>query len=98
MLGTLAVAAIPAAVLASRYVPSIPLLRALYAGVPSALVLALLARAAARRAGRAIGLTLGRSSGARAARAGRFLAYLGLYVGVMGAIALGSYAVLRLYS
>jgi hypothetical protein len=94
----LAVLAIPAGVVASRYVPSIRLLQGLYAAVPAALLLGLLARAASRRGRRALELTLGRSGGARAALTGRVLAFLGLYVGAMGAIALGSYAVLRLYS
>ena len=94
----LAVLAIPAGVAASRYVPSIRLLQGLYATVPAALLLGLSARAASRRARRAIELTLGRSGGSRAALTGRVLALVGLYVGAMGAIALGSYAVLRLYS
>jgi hypothetical protein len=98
VLGGLAVAAIPAVVAASRWVPSLPLLRALYVGVPAALLLGLLARGAARRARRALELTLGRCGGGGAARAGRVLAFLGLYVGAMGAIALGSYTFLRLYS
>ncbi len=98
MLGALAVAAIPASIAASRYVPSIRLLQGLYAGVPAALLLGLLARTASGRAARAIRLTFGRSGGARSARAGRILAFVGLYAGAMGAVALGSYALLRLYS
>jgi hypothetical protein len=98
VLGALAVAAIPCAVSASRWAPSVPLLRGLYGGVPAALLLGLLSRAAATRARRAIELSLGRSGGARAARWGKRLAFLGLYVGAMGAIALGSYTILRLYS
>jgi hypothetical protein len=96
--GLLAVAAIPGAVGASRYLPAVPLLRALYAGVPAALLLAVLAVGAARRARRALTLSLGRAGGERAARIGRRLAFVGLYVGAMGLIALGSYTVLRLYS
>ena len=96
-LGALAVAALPAAVAASRYVPSVKLLEGLYAAVPAALLLGLLAVWAARRGRRASVLSLGRR-GAKAARWGRGLAYLGLYVGAAGAIALGSFALLRLYS
>jgi hypothetical protein len=92
------VAAIPAAIAASRWVPAVPLLRGLYVGIPLALVLGLLARAAARRARRTLELTLGRAGGERATRWGRGLAFLGLYAGLMGAIALASYTVLRLYS
>jgi hypothetical protein len=94
----LAVVAIPGAVGASWYIPSVPLLRALYAGVPVALLLGLLAVGSARRARRALTLSLGRSGGERGARLGRALAFAGLYVGAMGVIALGSYTVLRLYS
>jgi hypothetical protein len=94
----LAVAAIPAAVAASRWIPAVPLLRGLYAGVPAALLLGLLARVAASRARRALETSLGRAGGARAIRWGRALAFLALYVGLMGAVALGSYTVLRLYS
>ena len=97
-LGALAVAAVPAAVAASRYLPSVSLLQGLYVGVPAAVVLGLLAVGAGRKARRALALTLGRCGGAGAARTGRILAFLGLYVGAMGAIALGSYTVLRLYS
>jgi hypothetical protein len=97
-LGALAVAAVPAAVAASRYLPQVKLLQGLYAAVPAALLLGLLAVWAARRARRASVLSLGRRGGARAARWGRALAYVGLYVGLAGAVALGSYTVLRLYS
>jgi hypothetical protein len=98
VLGGLAVAAIPGVVAASRWVPSVPLLRGLYAGVPAALLCGLLARGAARRARRALELSLGRCGGGRAARTGRVLAFLGVYVGAMGVIALASYTFLRLYS
>jgi hypothetical protein len=98
VLGALALAAVPAGVAASRYVPSVPLLRGLYGGVPAALLLGLLAIAAARRARSRLGLSLGRAPGAKAARWGRRLAFAGLYVGTMGALALASYTVLRLYS
>jgi hypothetical protein len=96
--GLLAVASIPAAVAASRYVPSVRLLDGLYVGVPAAIVLGLVSVGAARRARRRHVLSLGRLRGERTARWGRRLAFLGLYVGAAGAIALGSYAVLRLYS
>ena len=36
--------------------------------------------------------------GERATRWGRLLAFAGLYVGAMGALAVASYTVLRLYS
>jgi hypothetical protein len=92
------VLAIPAAVGAARYVDKVSLLRGLYGGVPLAIVLGLLAVGAARRARRTSTLSLGRAGGEGAARLGRGLAFVGLYVGAMGAIAIGSYTVLRLYS
>ena len=97
-LGALALLAVPAGVAASRYVPSVPLLRGLYGGVPAAFLLGALAIAAARRARRTLTLSLGRARGERAARWGRLLAFAGLYVGAMGALAVASYTVLRLYS
>jgi hypothetical protein len=97
-LGLLAVAALPGAVAGSRYLPRVKLLEGLYVAVPATILLGLLAVWAARRARRASVLSLGRRGGEKAARWGRRLAYLGLYVGTAGAIALGSFAVLRLYS
>jgi hypothetical protein len=96
--GALAVAAIPAGIAASEYVPSVRLLEGLYAAVPAAILLGLVAVGAAHRGRDTIERTLGRAGGGRAARAGRALALVGLYLGTMGAIALGSYAVLRFYS
>ena len=94
----LAVAAIPLGIAASRYIGVVQLLQGLYAGVPAALLLGLLAVLSARRGRQAIARTLGRARGARAARIGHALALLGVYVGLMGALALISYTVLRLYS
>jgi hypothetical protein len=96
--GVLGVAALPASVAASRYVPSVRLLDALYAGVPAAIVLGLLAVAAARRARRRHVLSLGRTRGEAVARAGRILALLGVYIGCTGGLALAFYGVLRAYS
>jgi hypothetical protein len=98
ILGLLALAAIPAAVGVSRYGPSVPLLRGLYAGVPAAFALGLLAVLSARHARRRLLRSLGRAGGARAAAVGRALALAGLYLGCIGAIALLVYTVLRLYS
>jgi hypothetical protein len=98
VLGVVGVLAIPAAVAASRYLPAVRLLEALYWGVPAALLLGLSGGSAARRARRRLVLSLGRSGGERAARAGAILALLGLYVGCTGALALAFYGVLRAYS
>ena len=96
--GLLGVAAIPGAVAASRYLPDVRLLEALYGAVPAAFLLGLVAVAAGRRARRRQLLSLGPVAGERAARAGRLLALLGLYLGCTGALALAFYAVLRAYS
>ena len=98
VLGLAAVLVVPLAVAASRYVPSVRLLDAVEGSVPAALLLGVLTIVAGRRARRALALTLGRCGGTGAARTGRALGLLGLYVGCTGAIALGFYAVLRLYS
>ncbi len=96
--GLLGTAALPAAVGVARLLPSVRLLEALYAGVGAALLLGLVALAASRRARRRQVLSLGRAGGGRVARIGRWLALLGLYLGCTGGLALGFYAVLRLYS
>lgn len=98
VLGLLAAAAIPAGIGASRYVPRLHLLDSVVGSVPAALVLGLLAILAARRARLALTLTLGRCGGARAARTGRALAFIGLYLACTGGIALGFYALLDAYS
>ena len=98
VLGVLSLAAVPAAILASRFVPSVELLESLYVAVPAGIVLGLLAMLLARRARRTFELRLGRSRGGRSARVGRWLALAGMYVAFAGAVALGTYAVLRGYS
>jgi hypothetical protein len=69
------------------------LLHALYGGVPAAFVLGLIALAASRRA-RLAQLRHVEPRGRGTARLGRALAWLGLYAGVTGGIALGVYGVL----
>jgi hypothetical protein len=91
VLGALSVLAIPVAVVASRWVDGVTLLRSLYIGVPVAAVLGLLAVAAARRA---------RFARARSVRpdGGRFptfLAWTGLYLAIVGGLALAVYGALR---
>ncbi len=96
LLGTLAVLAIPAGVVASRYVNGIPLLDAVYVAVPAAAVLALGAVGASRRARFALSRSVRPDRGARLVRTGRMLAWAGVYVAVTGALALGVLGVLRL--
>jgi hypothetical protein len=94
LFGALAVIAIPAAVAAARFLSGIALLRALYIGVPVAAGLGVLAVAASRRARLALGRSL-HPERRKLVRSARVVAWLGLYVGVTGALALGVYGVLR---
>lgn len=93
--GALAVLAIPAAVLGSRYLNGIRLLQSLYVAAPAACVLGLVAVASARRARLAAARSV-RPDAAGSLRLPRFLAFTGLYVGLTGALALAVYGVLRL--
>ncbi|HEX7083323.1 MAG TPA: hypothetical protein VF186_04350 [Gaiellaceae bacterium] len=93
LLGGLAVLAIPAAVAASRYTADVTLLHALYASVPAAFVLGLIAWTAARRAAWALARSV-RQDRAGPVRLGRFLAWAGMYVAVTGGLALAVYFVL----
>jgi hypothetical protein len=94
ILGLLAVAAIPAAVAAAIFLPSVNILPALLAGVSAAFVLALLGISAARRARFRVERSVFRV-GERTARFGRFLVLTGLYFSLVGALAIGFYSVLR---
>lgn len=92
MLGLLAVAAIPVGILVTDLRDD---LRLLHAGVavPVALILGITGLLLARRARRRLERTLGRAGGAVPARLGRALAWLGVYLALIGAISLGVYAV-----
>ncbi len=92
--GLLAVLAIPAGVAAALLVPSVDLLPALVVAVPSAFVLALIGISAARRARFRVDRSVYRS-GERTVRFGRFLVWSGLYLSLVGALALAFYSVLR---
>ena len=89
--GLLAVVVIPAAVLASRYVSGVTLLESLYVSVPASFVLALIAVAANRKAR----FARARSIRPEGRRLDAFLAWAGLYVAVIGAVALAVYGALR---
>jgi hypothetical protein len=94
VLGVLAVLANPAGVLAAQVLNGVSLLRSLYLSVPAAAVLGLLAISASRRARFAHARSL-YADGQRAPRLGRFLAWVGVYAAVTGAVALGVYGALR---
>jgi hypothetical protein len=94
LLGALAVLAIPAGVAASELLKGIRLLESVVIAVPAAFVLSLAAVAAARRARFRLERSVFRA-GARTVRAGRLLAWAGMYFAVTGGLALAFYAVLR---
>ena len=89
--GALAVLVIPAGILASRYTGGVTLLESLYYTVPAAFVLALIALAANRRAR----FARARSIRPEGGRLPGFLAWAGLYVALIGAVALVVYGALR---
>jgi hypothetical protein len=93
LLGLLSLATLPAAVLVARESDELTLVEAGVA-VPVAAVLALLALWLARRARRRADRTLDRVGGRGAARIGKLLGGLGLYVAATAALALGVYALL----
>jgi hypothetical protein len=93
LLGALAALAIPGGVAASR-VTSFTLLRCLYVAVPVAVLLGILAVGAARRARLALERSL-RPERRTGVRWARVVAWLGLYVGLTGAVALAVYGLLR---
>ena len=92
ILGLLAVAAIPVAIVVTEQQGD---LRLLHAGVavPVAFVLGFIGIRLARRARRRLERTLGRAGGVVPARMGRVFSWLGVYFALIGAIALGVYAV-----
>jgi hypothetical protein len=92
LLGVLATAAIPAAVVYADRSPSVELIWA-GAAVPVAALLGLAAMGAARAGRRRAQLTL-RRSGARTATLGRFLGLFGLLFAGTGTISLVVYAIL----
>jgi hypothetical protein len=94
ILGVLAVLAIPAAVVAALFVPSVDLLPALVVAVPTAFVLAVCGISAARRARFKVERSVYRP-GERSIRFGRLLVWSGLYLSLVGALALAFYSVLR---
>ncbi len=96
LVGLVAVAAVPAAILATRFSRYTAI--DAWVAVPVAAVLALLALSLARRARFRTQVTAGRVGGEGAARLGRALAVLGLCIVVTAGIALGFYGILTLVS
>jgi len=92
--GAVAVAAIPAGILASRWVTGVNLLQSLYYSVPFTVFLSLLAVFGSRRARVAAQRTVFQDR-AGPLRAARRLAWLGVYMGVTGGLAVAVYWILR---
>ena len=90
--GVIAVAAIPIAILVTNYRNDLRLIHAGWA-VPVAAVFGFVAVRLARRARRRLERTVGRARGAVPARLGRILGWLGLYLALIGGIALAFYYV-----
>ena len=86
----LAVAAIPVGILITNYRNDLRLIHAGWA-VPVAAVFGFVAVRLARRARRRLERTVGRAKGAVPARIGRILGWLGLYLALIGTIALVFY-------
>jgi hypothetical protein len=92
--GLLGAAAVPVAVAVAEWHEDLELVDAGVA-VPVAFVFSALAVWLARRARRGLERSLGRIGGEKTARAGRILGWLGLYIALTAAVALGIYAYLE---
>jgi hypothetical protein len=92
--GLLAVAALPVAVVAAKFLAKLTLPTAVGAAAAAGIVLGFGAISFARRARFRVELSLGRGKGARAARIGHALGLIGVCIGLTAALALGFYALL----
>jgi hypothetical protein len=95
LVGLLAVATMPVAILLTRYFEQYELLDAAFA-IPVGMALGVAAVSLARRGRRRIERTLGRARGRRAAATGRLLGLLGFCLAVTAAISVGTYALLTI--
>jgi hypothetical protein len=93
LVGVLALATMPAAILATRYSGSYELLHAGFA-IPVAVVLGALAIVLARGALRHDDMRLGRAGGRRAARIGRALGVVAIALGATGLVSVTVYGIL----
>jgi hypothetical protein len=94
LVGLVAVATLPAAILLAERWERITLLESSVAIAP-AFILGLAAVYLGRRARRSIDRTLGRVRGSKLALVGRFLGYLTLYMALTASISVATYYVLR---
>ncbi|MCZ7587746.1 MAG: hypothetical protein M5U27_02545 [Gaiella sp.] len=93
LLGLLATATMPLAILATRYSGAYELLHAGFA-IPAAVALGVVAIGLASSALRHDDMRLGRAGGRRVARLGRALGVLGISLGATSAVALAVYGIL----
>jgi hypothetical protein len=94
LFGTIAVAAIPAAIGAAVFLSQVSILTSLTVAVPVAFLSGVCGISASRRARYRIDRSVYRL-GEGSLRFGRILVFTGLYASVVGALALGFYAALR---
>jgi hypothetical protein len=97
LLGVFGLATLPAAIAVTGRVDGLSLVEAGFA-IPAAIVFALAAVLIGRRVRRRSIQTLASLPGARVARFGRVLGYMGLYLALTAALAVGFYAVLTYLS
>jgi len=95
LVGVLAVATMPVAIVVVRRVERYQLLDAAFA-IPLGMALGVGAVALARRGRLRIERTLGRAGGRRAASVGRLLGLLGFCLATTAAISVGTYALLTI--
>ena len=89
--------AIPAGVVLSYYSATVTLVEST-SSAGLAILFGLYAIALARRGRWTLARTIGRSGGARAARAGRLLGWLGLCMGISAGLAVGFYGLLTIFA
>jgi hypothetical protein len=94
LFGLLGVAIVPATIAFAEWHEELEIVHAGFA-VPVAFLCSTLAVWLARRARRGLERSLGRIGGERTARAGRGLGWLGVYIALTAAVALGVYAYLE---
>jgi hypothetical protein len=97
LLGVLGLATLPAAIAVTERLDGLSLVEAGYA-IPAAILFSLAAVVIGRRVRGRDRQTLASLPGTRVARLGRLLGYVGLYVALTAALAVGFYAVLTYVS
>ena len=97
LLGVLGLAALPASIMVTERVDGLSLVEAGFA-IPAAVALSLAAIVLGRRVSTRKRQTLAELQGTSVARVGRILGYVGLYLAVTAALAVGFYGLLTYFS